>query len=369
MRNFLISFILISVLIFVPSCKGKKSVTPAPPTYRTMVLDTTSAVVYTEYSAIIQSQSMIEIRPKVSGYLADIKVEEGTRVKKGDLLFKIDDADFKQDVNAAKAGMQSAKANEDNAELEVRKITPLVEKGIISPYELETKKSNYEAAKASYAQAKASYENALINLGYTSITAPTNGVLGRIYVREGSLISNSASDPLTTISSEGDVSAYFSFDEKKLAPIRKKMLDSGNYKPLMEPVVELINADGTIYGFKGKLESASGIIDRTTGSIQMKVIFPNPEMEILSGSSGVLRFPATYHGCITVPQSATYELQDKIMVFLVNQDNTVSSKSITVEGLSGLNYVVSDGLKKGDRIVIEGANKLKEDTVITPKDE
>lgn len=365
-----LSFILVlASLIIIPSCKGKKAAAPVPPTYRTMLLDTTTAIVYTEYSAIIQSQSLIEIRPKVSGYLSDIAVEEGARVKKGDVLFQIDDADFKQNVNAAKAGMESAKANEDNAALEVRKITPLVEKGIISPYELDTKKSNYQAAKAAYAQAKASYENSLINLGYTTIKAPSNGLLGRIYVREGSLISNAASDPLTTISSEGDVSAYFSFDEKKLAPMRKKMLDSGSYQPIMEPVVELILADGDIYRYKGRLESASGIIDRTTGSIQLKVIFPNPNMDILSGSSGILRFPAEYNGCITIPQSATFEMQDRIMVFVVNSDNTVSSKSITVEGLSGLNYVVSDGLKKGERIVIEGANKLKEDTLITPKDE
>lgn len=369
MKNLLLNSVLIFLLVFLPSCKSKKAAAPVPPSYRTMVLDTTSAVVYTEYSAVIQSQSVIEIRPKVSGYLVNIAVNEGDWVKKGTLLFQIDDSDFKQNVNAAKAGMQSAKANADNAALEVKKITPLVEKGIISPFELETKTSNLEAAKASYAQAKAEYENALIQLGYTSISAPTTGVLGRIYVREGSLVSSSASDPLTTISSEGDVSAYFSFDEKKLAPIRKKELASGNYEPARSKVVELVKADGEIYEYKGMLESATGIIDRTTGSIQLKVIFPNPKMEILSGSSGILRFPITYKGCITVPQSATYELQNKIMVFIVNADNTVSSKSIIVEGVSGQNYVVSEGLKAGDRIVIEGANKLKEDTVITPKDE
>ena len=116
------------------------------------------------------------------------------------------------------------------------------------------------------------------------------------------------------------------------------------------------------------MESASGIIDRTTGSIQLKVVFPNPDNEILSGSSGVVRIPATYPGCITVPQNATYELQDKIMIFVVNQDNSVTRKIITVEGTSGKDYVVSSGLQRGDRIVIEGADKLKDGTVITPKE-
>jgi membrane fusion protein (multidrug efflux system) len=132
--------------------------------------------------------------------------------------------------------------------------------------------------------------------------------------------------------------------------------------------VELVLADGHMYEHKGKLESASGIIDRTTGSIQLKVIFPNPENEILSGSSGVVKIPATYKGCITVPQSATYELQDKVMIFVVGEGNTVTRKIITIEGISGKDYVVSGGLDKGDRIVTQGADKLKDGMVITPKE-
>src|SRR5574344_217769 len=369
MKKRVIYFTIIMVIFSLSSCKGKKDSDQQPPEYKTMILDTATAVVYTEYSTIIQSKSIVEIRPKVSGYLTKIAIDEGQWGNKGELLFKIDDSDFKQSVNAAKAGMQSAKANQDNAALEVRKITPLVEKGIISPFELETKKSNLQAAEASYNQAKANYENSLINLGYTSITSPITGVLGRIYVREGSLVGSSSQDPLTTVSSEGDVYAYFSYDEKNLNPIRREELKSGQYKPESQNIVELIQADGNIYQYKGKLESATGIIDRTTGSIQLKVVFPNPKFEILSGSSGILRFPATYHGYIVIPQSATFELQDKIMVFVVGPENKVSSRNVVVEGVSGKNYVIYQGLKKGDRIGTEGANKLKEDMIITPKDE
>ena len=166
----------------------------------------------------------------------------------------------------------------------------------------------------------------------------------------------------------GDVAAYFSFDEKNLAPLRRARYNSGEHNPAGKSNIGLLLADGHEYSHKGKMESASGIIDRTTGSIQLKVVFPNPDNEILSGSSGVVRIPATYPGCITVPQNATYELQDKIMIFVVNQDNSVTRKIITVEGTSGKDYVVSSGLQRGDRIVIEGADKLKDGTVITPKE-
>jgi membrane fusion protein, multidrug efflux system len=363
-----ISIFAIALLMSVASCKNTEQEATAPP-FKTKVVDTTSAVVYSEYSAVIQSQSLIEIRTRISGYIQKIAVNEGEYVKKGDLLFRIDDADYTQNLNAAQAGVQSAKAQMDNASLEVRKLTPLVSKGIISPYELESAKSNQKAAEAQYNQAIAQYNNANINLGYTRITAPVDGVLGRIYIREGSLVGPSNSEPLTNISSDGDVYAYFSFDEKKLSAASKNSADySGKYDPNKNSIVELQLADGTIYQYKGKLESATGIIDRATGSIQLKVIFPNPRLNILSGSSGVLRFPAIFRGSIVIPQKSTYELQDKIMVYIVNEDNTVSAKNITISGISGNDYVVKDGLSKGDRIVFEGTDKLKEGMKITPND-
>ncbi len=367
MKRILIGMILISSLSFV-SCKSKTEAVQAPPKYKTQVIDTTTAVVYSEYSAVLQSEAVVEIRPKVTGYLSKIAINEGQWVNKGALLFKIDDADFTQKVNSAKAGVQAAKANRDNALLEVKKLTPLVQKGIISPFELEARQGNLDAAEAALVQAEAALEDAKINLGYTSITAPTSGVLSRIEVRVGSLIGPSNTSPLTTISGDGDVYAYFSFDEKNLAPLRRARFNSGEHNPTGKSNIELILADGQQYGHKGKMESASGIIDRTTGSIQLKVVFPNPDNEILSGSSGVVKIPATYKGCITVPQSATYELQDKIMIYVVNSDNTVTRKIITIEGTSGKDYVVSSGLKPGDRIVIEGADKLKDGMSITPNE-
>ncbi len=362
-----LSVIFLLMLCITVSCKNKKVDSDSIPEYKVMTLDTTNTIVYSEYSAVIQSNKTIDIRSKVTGYLLKSAKEEGTQVKKGDLIFKIDDSDYRQKVNSSQAAMQSAQSDKDNSSLEVRKLTPLVEKGIISPYELETAKSNLEAANARFQQAKAEYENSLITLGYTEIRSPVEGVLGRIHISEGSLVSSNSTDALTTISSSGNIFAYFSFDEKKLSPIRKNELHSGLYKNEKKPVIELVLADGSLYDYKGWLVSASGLIDRTTGSIQLKVEFPNPNFSILSGSSGVLRFPANYKGCIQIPQSASYEMQDKVMVFVVNEDNTVSKKSVVVEGISGNNYVIS-GIKQGTKIVIEGVDKLKEGMKITPRD-
>lgn len=372
MRKHIIFFATSIVVcgVALSSCKNEPQTVTAPPSYKTTIIDTTTAVVYSDYSATIQSESVVEIRPKVSGYITKISVDEGQWVAKGTPLFEIDDADFQQKVNSTKAGVQSAKAAKDNALLEVKKITPLVAKGIISPFELDTKKGNLAAAEASLIQAEAAYEDALINLDYTKIKAPISGVLSRIVVREGSLVSQSGQEPLTTISADGDVYAYFSFDEKSLTPIRQRRLDDkkgGMAGQLVgKKVVELILADGTKYEHLGKLESASGLIDRTTGTIQLKVVFPNPDNVILSGSSGVVRIPNVYKGCVTIPQNATYELQDKVMVFVVAEDGTVSRKIVKVEGTAGKTYVISEGLSLGDRIVIEGADKLKDGAKITP---
>lgn len=357
-----------SILSSAVSCNSEQTKGKAEtPEYTVLTLDTTTAVAYIEYSTVIQSNTLVEIRPNVSGYLEKIAKNEGESVRKGELIFKIRDADFVASVNAANAAVKSAEAAEANAALEVRKLTPLVEKGITSPFELETAKMNYESAKANLAQAKANYENSLITLGYTEICAPVDGVLGRIYVREGSLVSPSAADALTTVSSFGDISAYFTFDEKNLSSQRHKMMFSDDMASRKKAAVELVLADGSLYQYKGYLERASGIIDRTTGSIQMKAIFPNPYNEVLSGSSGLLRFPLTYKGCIVIPQNATYELQDKTMAYVVNDDNTVTRKVIMIEGVSGQNYVVSN-LPRGTRIVVEGVDKLKDGMVIKPKE-
>ena len=354
---------LIGLLFSIFSCSSggnkKEAVAPA---YKVSKLDTTSTTIYNEFSTTIQSVEVVEIRPKISGYIKSIEAEEGRMVKKNESILKIEDEDYREQLNSAKASVKSAIAKVSNCKLEVQKLTPLVQKGIISPYELESAKSNLEASIAGLEQAKALCKTAQVNLGYTNITSPVDGILGRIFVKQGSLISTNNSEPITTVSGEGDILAYFSLDEKKVLKIREHL---NSIEEHIVDNIELILADGSAYKYKGKLSNASGIIDRYTGSIQLKVKFPNPNMEILSGSSGVLRFPQSYNGAILIPQSSTYELQDRIMIYTLSADNRVQSKSIVVEGISGSNYVVSN-IAKGETIVIEGVSKLRDGQVISP---
>ncbi|GAB1359188.1 efflux RND transporter periplasmic adaptor subunit [Porphyromonadaceae bacterium] len=358
---------LLSALILT-NCGGNNKNDQSPSEFKVKKLDTTTAVVNIDFSAVIQSKEVIQIRSKVTGYLDKVLVAEGGVIRKGQSLFKINDADFVQQVNAAKAATELAESNVSIAQLEIEKLDPLVKKGIISPYELQTARDRKDAATAQLQQAKAQLENARINLGYTNITSPVDGILGRITVREGSLIA-AGNDELTTVSGFGDIWAYFSFDEKKVASILTKKVESGKQEQLSneDRNAQLIMSDGTIYSHKGMLETASGIIDRATGSIQLKVVFPNPDMQILSGSSGVVRFPNTYHGCILVPQSATFEMQDKIMAYTVGADNTVEGVSLTIIGVSSNNDYVVENLTPGTVLVTEGADKLKEGQKITPK--
>lgn len=346
------------------SCGNKKVSEPAPPDYKVISLDTTTTIIYNEFPTIVSSDAIIDIYSKVTGFVARKYINEGDLVEPGQMLYKIDDTEFKQQVQAAKASLQSAKAQLANAELEVKKLTPLVEKGIISSYELDAANSNMEALKAGAEQAQANYENALTNIGYTEIRATHRGILGYTYASSGELVT--ASQKLTEIAIDGIASGYFSFDEKKLTPEARMRYQSMQRGKDSAPFVELMLADGSIYPYKGKLHHATGRIDPTTGSLMLKVEFENPNYALLDGTSGTLRFPIEYNGAICVPQSATYELQDKIMVFVVDENNSVKRKTIQVTGTAGNSYVVSN-LERGTRIVAEGVDRLKDGMTITPK--
>lgn len=361
---------IVSLLTMV-SCGSNPSqnTVATAPEYNVVQLSSGDATVYVDFAAEVKSGDVVEIRPRVSGYVDKIFVDEGSQVAKGKPIFKINEDDFREQLNAAKASVDRAIANVDKANLEVQKLKPLVAKNIISHYELQTAESSLKAANAELAQAKSQYENAKIDLGYTTITSPVNGVVGRIIIRPGSLVSSSGQEALTTVSGSGNVYAYFSLDEKKLLTVTrdapgKDLKDKLAYIP----EVQFILADGTIYPHKGRIEAASGLIDAQTGSIQLKASYPNPDMMIRTGSSGIVRLPVDFNNVIMVPQKATYELQDKVMVYLVDPATSlVKSQLITVESISGNNFVISSGLSSGDQIVYEGIDKLRDNMAITPK--
>lgn len=338
------------------------------PAYNCAKVDTSSTVVYTDFASEIKGEQVVEIRSRVSGYLDKICVREGSKVRKGEALFVIDQRDLVQSCNAAEANVNAAKAQVANAELEVRKLTPLVEKGIISVYELDNAKSNLTAAKASLQFAESNFNNAKINLGYATITSPVDGVIGRIVVREGTLVSPSLVDPLATVSSDGNVSAYFSLDEKSMLDLAMQVKGDNLEDGVSNmPKCNLILANGQQYELEGDLELASGLVDMTTGSMQFKANFKNPKGILRSGSSGVVRLNTPLHGVILVPQKATFEMQDRKMVYMVGDSNKIEAKVVDLAGQSGENYVVKGGLKTGDVIMVEGLDFVKNGQTITPK--
>jgi len=362
-----------AALILLSSCGKSKEETDAaaaaaaaPKAYKTVEVQPMSATLNTDYPASIQGQQNIEIRPRVEGYIDKIFVDEGAVVKAGQPLFKISAPQYEQEVRTATASIKSAQADVSAARLAVKKVKPLVDQEIISKYELESAQFNYEAAMATLAQANAALANAKTNLGYTTVTSPVNGVVGSIPFRLGSLVSSANAEPLTTVSSIGNVYAYFAFNEKQLLALTK---DSTNVslaaKIAKIPAVSLLLADGTEYAEKGKIETINGLINTATGSVNLRARFPNTKGIIRSGSSTKVRIPQDVKDVIIIPQSATFELQDKRFAAIVGKDGKTQNVVITVNDNAVGNYfVVESGLKAGDQIVIEGVANLKEGTQI-----
>jgi membrane fusion protein (multidrug efflux system) len=334
--------------------------------YKVVTLQSRSATLNTQYPASIQGQQNIEIRPRVEGYIEKIFVDEGAIVKAGQPLFKINDPQYEQAVRTASAGIKTAQADVSTAKLAVVKVRPLVERDIVSKYELESAQYAYDAAIASLAQARAALVNARTNLGYTTVVSPVNGVVGSIPFRLGSLVSSATADPLTTVSSIGNVYAYFALNEKALLDFSKDSTGATFAQKLAKlPKVSLLLSDGSLYNETGRIETVNGQINTATGTANIRAKFPNPKGIIRSGSSTTVVIPNKLDKVLLIPQSATFELQDKRFAVTVGKDGKTKSVSITVrDNTAGNFYVVTNGLKEGDQIVLEGVSTLKDGTQI-----
>ncbi|CAA9196590.1 efflux RND transporter periplasmic adaptor subunit [Flavobacterium collinsii] len=364
---------ILAASIIITSCGNKNDKAaqaggaPQVKEYKTLTLEPKSATLYTDYPASIQGQQNIEIRPRVEGYIDKIFVDEGAVVRAGQALFKISAPEYEQEVRTAAASIKSAQANLSAAKLAVNKVKPLVEKGIISKYDLESAQYTYESALATLAQANASLVNAKTNLGYTTVTSPVDGVVGSIPFRLGSLVSSNTTDPMTTVSSIGNVYAYFAVNEKKLLNFTQNT-DPGislAAKIKKMPPVSLLLSDGTAYSEKGRIETVNGLINTETGSVTFRARFSNPKSIIRSGNSTTVRIPNEVNEAIIIPQSATFELQDKLFAVVVGKDGKTKNTNITVlENTAGNYYVVKSGLQTGDQIVLEGVAALKDGTEI-----
>lgn len=338
-------------------------------TYPVLVVRPDTVTLFQDYPATIQGQQNVEIRPKVDGFVEAIYVDEGASVKKGQRLFHISAPQYEQAVRTARAGIKTAQADVDAALMGVKKVQPLVARGIISKYQLEGAEYTLESKQAALAQARATLSNAETNLGYTTITSPVNGVMGTIPNKIGSLVSSTSADPLTTISSIGNVYAYFSLSEKALLSFaRRRPGNTLQDKLAHVPDVSLVLADGSLYAHKGRVETAIGQINTETGSNSFRATFPNPQGLLRSGSSGSVRTFQPVKNALIIPQSATYKLQGKRFAYVVGRDTAAYAAPITVTPTpDGTSFVVQKGLKAGQEVVLQGISRLKDGMKIKPK--
>jgi membrane fusion protein (multidrug efflux system) len=342
----------------------------APPAETLPVITVSNLPVttYQEYTASLEGSRDIEIRPQVEGYLDRIYVDEGAHVRKGQLLFKINGQPYLEQVNNANALYAAAKASLENAEINVNKLVPLVQNNVISDVQLKSAQAAYNVAKANVAQAAAAVQAARINLGYTTVTAPASGYIGKIPLKTGSLVGRTTVDPLTVLSETRDIHAYFSMSEISFLQFKDQFPGSTIEQKIKGmPPVELVLASDSIYTQKGKIELAQGQFDKTTGTINFRATFPNANGILRSGNTGKIRITRKLGNSVVIPQEATFELQDKVFVFAVGDSNKVTSKPLTIAGTSGNYYLVQGGINSGEKIVYTGLDRLKEGAVIQPQ--
>lgn len=339
--------------------------------YAVITLQPSSSDLKNSYPAVIKGKQDIEIRPKVAGFITKLCVDEGSVVRKGQPLFLIDKIEYEAAVRMAEANVKAAKATVNTQELTVKNKKELHNKSIISDFELQMAENQLDSQRAALAQAEAQLVSAKNNLSYTTVTSPSNGIVGTIPFRVGSLVSSSSATPLTTVSDISEMYIYFAMDEKQLLNMTR---EGGTIKDLLArmPNVELKLADGSTYEENGKIETLSGIIDQNTGSVNMRATFPNTKNLLRSGGTGTVMIPYKENNSIVIPQKATYEIQDKKFAYVVGSDSKVKNTEIKVFNLDdGRNYIVTSGLNAGDKIVIEGVATLRDGVeikAITPEE-
>lgn len=345
--------------------KNKKS-KPARE-YNAMILSTGSRKLNSTYSAIIRGKQDVDIRTKVQGYITDIKVKEGARVSQGQTLFVIDQKQYQAALATAEAQVDAAQAKVDEAQLSANSKEMLFKENIVSEFDLRLARTNLASAKAQLAQAKANELTARNNLSYTLVKSPVDGVVGTLPFRVGALVSPSDAIPMTSVSDNSEMYIYFSMSERQILSLKRQY---GAVESALQslPPVQLELNDGTLYSESGHIEAISGIIDQTTGSVTLRAKFPNKDRLLISGGTGTIILPHDQNDCVVIPQHATYEVQDKVYAYKV-ENGVAKAKIIGIFEISdGKEFVVQSGLIEGDTIVVEGIGILRDGAKVKIKE-
>ena len=332
--------------------------------YPVVAAGTSEADMQTTFPAVIKGVQDVEIRPKVQGFLTQINVTEGQTVSAGQVLFVIDNETYQAQVRQAQAAVNTAQSAVNTAKLTFDNTKQLHASKVVGDYELQTAENSYLSAQAQLAQAQAALASAQEALSFCYVKSPAAGVVGTLPLKKGALVS--ASNVLTHVSDISTMDVYFSMTEKDMLTMSQ---GEGGLKGAVEnfPPLKLQLADGTMYAYDGHVSSISGVIDRSTGSVQLKAQFPNPEKLLKSGGSGSIIIARSTDAAIVIPQRVVMEVQNKKFVYLLKDSNKVAYTEITVDPQNdGMNYIVTGGLKVGDKYVTNGITKLTDNMEIVP---
>lgn len=313
-----------------------------------------------EYATAIEGVSNIEIRPQVSGYLSQILVDEGDYVRAGQTLFRIEDRIYREQLNSAKASLAAAEASLISAKIDLDRKQELVKNKIVSDLQVQEAQAAYQGVQAVIAQAKSAMESARINIDFASIKAPVSGYVGRFNYRLGSLMAATNPLPITIVSDNHQVYAYFSLSENDFVAFQRNHDGSSMAEKLKNTAaVSLLLSDGQAYAVKGRIDAVEGLFNKSTGSITLRARFDNPKAELRSGNTGKIVMERSMEGVTLFPIASTVTIQDKIFVYTVDGESKVVQKPIGISGKSGDFFIVSEGIAAGDKFIAQGFERLQ----------
>ncbi|MDB9152639.1 efflux RND transporter periplasmic adaptor subunit [Parabacteroides distasonis] len=316
-----------------------------------------------KYSAVIEGKQDVEVRPQVSGTITRVCVEEGASVRKGQVLFIIDQVPYQAALQKAKAAVATAEAGLATAKLNLDGKEQLYRDKVVSDFDLRTTQNAYKTAEATLLQAQAELRDAENNLSYTEVKSPVDGQAGMTSFRVGALVSPSMSEALVSVSDNSEMYVYFSLTEKQVLALTEQY---GSTDKALEsfPDITLQLNDGCIYGQTGRIDVISGMIDKTTGTVRLRAVFGNKGKRLMSGGMANVVMPYKREQCLVIPQGATYEIQNRIFAYKVVDGKTVSAPITVFEINDGKEYIVEEGLSEGDVIITEGAGLVKAGTAV-----
>jgi RND family efflux transporter MFP subunit len=361
--------VLATVGIFVSGCNRGRAATAAPtPEVEVTTVEQRDVPVYSEWVATLDGYVNAQIRPQVSGYIIKQNYTEGSVVRKGQALFEIDSRPFTAALDRAKGDLAQAQAQLGKSTLDVERDKPLAEAMAIAKSQLDNEVQAKLGAQAAVESARAAVEQAALNLEWTKVTSLVDGIAGIAQVQIGNLVS--ASSILTSVSQVEPIKAYFPISEREYVLVQKHS-DAPSSKHTIRffgTSLELILTDGSLYPQKGKILLADRQVDSSTGTIRIVAAFPNPGNVLRPGQYGRVRVETDMKkGALLLPQSAVAESQGTYQVVVVGSDRKVSMRTVKPGETVGTMWVIDEGLKPGEQVVVEGLQNLKQGTLVTPK--